>query len=44
MIDLRGLDGQPGDSSQAGEWDLLYLLAPGEAWSVTKQGVVSVKR
>ncbi len=44
MIDLRGLDGQPGDSAQAGPWDLFYLLAPGETWSVTKKGVVSVGR
>lgn len=43
MIDLTGLNGQPGDSSQGGSpWEIFYLLAPGETWSVTKKGVVSV--
>lgn len=41
MVDPTGLDGIPGDGAP-GEWSVFYLLAPGETWSVTKKGVVSV--
>jgi hypothetical protein len=44
MIDLTGRNGQPGESSQQGPWQLFYVLAPGETWSVTKKGVVSVTK
>lgn len=44
MVDLTGRNGQPGESSQAQPWQLFYLLAPGETWSVAKGGVVSVKK
>jgi len=44
MIDLTGRRGQPGESSQPRSWQFFYLLAPGETWSVTKTGVVSVKK
>jgi hypothetical protein len=43
MIDPTGRNGQPGDGAPR-HWSVFYLLAPGETWSVTKKGVVSVGR
>ena len=42
MVDLTGRRGQPGESSQPQPWQFFYLLADGETWSVTKEGVVSI--
>jgi hypothetical protein len=42
MVDLRGLDGQPGESSESSTVRALYLLAEGETWSVSKDGVVKI--
>ena len=47
MVDLRGLTGQPGDSGGGAEPTAVrafYLLAEGETWSVSKEGVVSISK
>lgn len=44
MVDLTGRRGQPGDSSEPQSWPSYYPLAPGETWSLTREGTVSVRK
>jgi hypothetical protein len=44
MVDLKGTRGQPGESSQASDVRAYYLLAEGETWNVSKDGVVTITR
>ena len=44
MVDLKGTRGQPGEGSDPGIARAFYLLAEGETWSVTKDGVVTITR
>jgi hypothetical protein len=44
MLDLVGNRGQPGESSEAGSVRAYYLLAEGETWSVSKEGIVTISR
>lgn len=43
MVDPTGKNGMPGESSELPLDAPLYLLAPGETWSVDKAGVVRIK-
>ena len=42
MIDLSGLEAQPGDVPVPSRVRAFYLLAEGETWTVTKAGTVTV--
>lgn len=42
MFDPRGLDGAPGSSPQRTIGRAFYLLAEGETWTVTREGVVKI--
>ncbi len=44
MVDLRGNRGQPGESSHASLVRAFYLLADGETWGVSKDGIVTIAR
>lgn len=44
MVDLVGNRGQPGESSEMDPLRAYYLLAEGETWSVSKEGVVTISR
>jgi len=45
MIDLTGRRGQPGESSEPQSWQIsFYPLAPGETWSLTREGTVAIKK
>ena len=43
MLDLTGLRGQPGDSSEPGPFEFFTPLAKGETWGIAKSGVISVR-
>ena len=44
MVDLRGLDGQPGESSERGGFVFFDPVARGYVWGVTKDGIVTQTR
>lgn len=44
MVDLKGTRGQPGEASEASQVRAFYLLADGETWSVSKEGIVTIAR
>ena len=43
MVDLKGLRGQPGESSEPRAFELFFPLAVGETWGVTKSGDIVIK-
>jgi hypothetical protein len=44
MIDLEGTRGQPGGRGEPQAVRAFYLLAEGETWNVSKEGVVTITR